>query len=94
MSRALLALLVALVLCVAANGLLHLRLFVYRHDQKWRRDRGALLGDWPLSTGLDDLWNKADYAPEGHRLIPFALCLQVIMIGLAVATLAVALRAP
>lgn len=61
---------------VAVNG----RLFLYRHDQKWRRERGAMFGDWPLSHGWDNIFRKADYSPEGRRLIPIAIALRILSI--------------
>jgi hypothetical protein len=72
-------------LVVVLSLVVHARLFIFRHDQKWRRERGAVFGDWPMSHGLDNLWRKADYAPEGHALIPVALGLQVLSVVLAIA---------
>jgi len=74
------ATIIALGLSIAGSYFANGRLFLYRHDQKWRREKGAVLGDWPMSTGWDDIYRKADYAPEGHRLIPIAIVLQLLSV--------------
>jgi hypothetical protein len=82
--------LITAILCflvsVGATAVVHSRLCLFRHDQAWRRERGAIFGDSPIGVGWM-LWHrKADYAPEGHRLIPYAVALpllSVVFFGIA-----------
>ncbi len=74
------------VLTLIASSLVKLRLFVYRHDEKWRRERGAWFGTLPLALWSGEVYKPADYSPQGRRLIPIAIALEVSCIALAVAT--------
>jgi hypothetical protein len=74
------------VLTLVASVLLKLRLFVYRHDEKWRRERGAWFGSLPLALWPGEVYKRADYAAEGRRLIPIAIALEILTIALGIAT--------
>ena len=74
------------VLTLVASVSLKLRLFVYRHDEKWRRERGAWFGSLPLALWSGEVYKHADYAPEGRRLIPIAIALEILTIALGIAT--------
>jgi hypothetical protein len=74
------------VLTLVASVLLKLRLFVYRHDEKWRRERGAWFGSLPLALWPGEVYKRADYAAEGRRLIPIAIALEILSIALGIAT--------
>jgi len=69
------------------------RLFVYRHDQRWRRERGSWFGEWPMSHGWENVYRQQDYVAEGHRLIPFAIALQLITMLLAILGFTLLVRA-
>jgi hypothetical protein len=84
---------IALAATIVASFAVNGRLFIYRHDQAWRRERGAWFGDWPLSHGWENIYNRSDYAPEGHRLIPFAIALQLLGVLLFVVTFTLIVRA-
>jgi len=79
-------LLTLFVLTLIASSLVKLRLFVYRHDEKWRRERGAWFGSLPLALWPGEIYKPADYAPQGRRLIPIAIALDVASSALGVAT--------
>jgi len=79
-------LLTLFVLTLIASSLVKLRLFVYRHDEKWRRERGAWFGSLPLALWSGEVYKPADYSPQGRRLIPIAIALEVTSIALGVAT--------
>ena len=74
------------VLTLMASSLVKLRLFVYRHDEKWRRERGAWFGSLPLALWSGEVYKSADYSAQGRRLIPIAIALEVASIALGVAT--------
>jgi len=74
------------VLTLLASVLLKLRLFVYRNDEKWRRERGAWFGSLPLALRSGEVYKRADYAAEGRRLIPIAIALEILTIALGIAT--------
>ena len=78
-------LLTLFVLTLMASSLVKLRLFVYRHDEKWRRERGAWFGSLPLALWSGEVY-KSDYSAQGRRLIPIAIALEVASIALGVAT--------
>jgi uncharacterized membrane protein len=73
------------VLTLVASVLLKLRLFAYRYDEKWRRERGAWLGSLPLALWSGEVYKRANYAAEGHRLIPIAIALEILTIALGIA---------
>jgi hypothetical protein len=79
-------LLTLFVLTLITSSLVKLRLFVYRHDEKWRRERGAWFGSLPLALWSGEVYKPADYSPQGRRLIPIAIALEVASIALGVAT--------
>jgi hypothetical protein len=77
--------LVALLLAAGVAGsLVRGRMFLYRHDQKWRRERGARFGDEPLSLWWHDVYRASDYSPEGQRLVPVAFALDIVTLALFV----------
>jgi hypothetical protein len=76
---------VCFVLSVGACALVDARLFLYRHDQAWRRERGAVFGDSPLGLGWEIVHRKADYLPEGQRLIPLSIALRFLAVFFIVA---------
>ena len=84
---------IILALTTAASLVVNGRLFIYRHDQKWRRERGAMFGDWPLSHGWENIFRKADYAAEGWWLIPYAIALGVLSMLLLLVTFGLLARA-
>jgi hypothetical protein len=75
-----------LVLALVARSLVLGRLFIYRHDEKWRRERGARFGTLPMGPWSGEMYRGAEYSPEGRRLIPVAIGLEIVSIALAVAT--------
>ena len=72
------------VLTLVASVLLKFRLFVYRNDEKWRRERGAWFGSLPLALWSGEVYNRAEYSPEGRPLIPIAIALEILTIALGV----------
>ena len=80
-------LLTVFVLTLIASSLVKLRLFVYRHDEKWRRESGAWFGNLPLGLWSGDVYKPAEYSPQGRRLIPIALALELASIALGIAAL-------
>lgn len=71
---------VCFVLSVGACAAVDARLFLYRHDQAWRRERGAVFGDSPLGLGWEIIHRKVDYLPEGHRLIPLSIAVRFLAV--------------
>jgi hypothetical protein len=76
---------VLLLAAVLASALVRGRMFLYRHDQKWRRERGATFGDEPLAIFSWDIYRDSDYSPAGRSLLPIAFALQIIAIALFIA---------
>jgi hypothetical protein len=75
------------VLTLVASLLIKFRLFIYRNDEKWRRERGAWFGNLPLGLWSGDVYKPAEYSPQGRRLIPIALALELASIALGIAAL-------
>jgi len=82
-----------LVASLIASSVVRGRMFVHRHDQKWRRAAGATFGAAPLGLWWHDIYRSADYSPQGQRLLPLAIALEAIALVLAVTTLVVLFRA-
>jgi hypothetical protein len=76
-----------------ASSLVRGRMFLYRHDERWRRSRGAAFGAAPLGLWWHDVYRRSDYSPEGQRLVPVAVVLEIASIVLAVAAFAFVVRA-
>jgi hypothetical protein len=74
------------VLTLIASVLLKFRLFVYRNDEKWRRERGAWFGTLPLALWSREVYKPSDYAAEGRPLIPIAIALEILTIALGIVT--------
>jgi hypothetical protein len=74
------------VLILIASVLLKFRLFVYRNDEKWRRERGTWFGTLPFALWSGEVYKPADYAAEGRLLIPIAIALEILTIALGIAT--------
>ncbi|HSQ33067.1 MAG TPA: hypothetical protein VLN49_24605 [Gemmatimonadaceae bacterium] len=73
---------------VLASALVRSRMFLYRHDQKWRRERGAAFGDEPPAIFPWDIYRESDYSPAGRRLLPIVFTLQIIAIALFISVVA------
>ena len=82
-----------LIVALVASSLIRARMFVFRHDEKWRRSRGALFGAAPLGLWWHDVYRNEDYSPEGQRLIPAAMILEGVSIVLAILTFMLIVRA-
>ena len=57
-----------------------------RIPEKWRRERGARFETLPMGLWSGEMYRGAEYSPEGRRLIPVAIGLEIVSIALAVAT--------
>ena len=76
-----------------ASSIVRSRMFVYRHDERWRRARGAVFGAAPLGLWWRDVYQRSAYSPEGQRLLPIAIALEILSIVLGVALFALIARA-
>ena len=69
---------IAVVMAVVGSSLyVKARLFIYRHAETWRRERGEKFGSAPMVLWGPEIYDPAAYVAEGRRLIPIAIALDI-----------------